>query len=394
MKTIGLLVLSILLLSCEAFAPRELEDYELLDGPLEDLTYAESRRFVLGDVAFNDQVFTAETGLGPIFTGTSCVSCHAGDGKGHPFNQFIRFGQADETGNHYLNQGAPQLQNKALPGYEPEVLPEGAPHAILLAPAVTGLGYFDAVTDIYLLDIEAEQTAMANSIEGKVHWNTIPDYVELRPDAIEKDGKYITRFGKKAQVYDLLEQTAMAYNQDIGITSYYEPYDTYSGEMLAPEIDRQTVVDVTFYLKTLKAPIPRNQNNPQVVAGKALFNSMDCAICHRPEMKTGYSPIGPLSHQIFHPYTDLLLHDLGPEMDDGYTEGFAKSGQWRTAALWGLGLSKDSQGGQYYLMHDGRAKSIEEAIDYHGGEAAQARSQFQALGQEEKQQLIAFLESL
>lgn len=111
-------------------------------------------------------------------------------------------------------------------------------------------------------------------------------------------------------------------------------------------------------------------------------------------METGYSPIEPLSYQTFHPYTDLLLHDLGPDLNDGYTEGYATSGQWRTAALWGLGLSKDSQGGSYYLMYDGRAKSIEEAIAWHGGEAEESKKQFELLTLEEKKQVIKFLESL
>src|SRR5699024_10121111 len=176
---VTLIVLLLMMVGCEVFAPKELEEYELLDGPLEGLTYAETKRFVAGDAAFDNQIFTAETGLGPIFTGTSCISCHAGEGKGHPYNQFIRFGQSDETGNHYLDQGGPQLQNKALPGYEPETLPEGAPHAIFLAPAVTGLGYLDAVTDAYLLDIEAQQAEREDGIHGKVHWNHIPDYVTL-----------------------------------------------------------------------------------------------------------------------------------------------------------------------------------------------------------------------
>lgn len=390
--TLGLL--SVMLVGCEVFAPSEIEEYDLLDGPLDGLSLSESRQFVAGDVAFNEDIFTAETGLGPIFTGTSCVSCHAGDGKGHPFNQFIRFGQSDATGNHYLDQGGPQLQNKALPGYEPETLPEGAPHATFLAPAVTGLGYLDAVSDAYLLEIEAEQAAQDDGIHGEVHWNTIPDYVTLRPESITQDGKNITRFGKKASVYDLLQQTADAYNQDMGITSYFEPYDTYSGDMLSPEIDRQTVSDVVFYLKTLKEPEPRNQEDLDVIAGRNLFDQINCATCHRPNMETGYSPIPVLSNVTFHPYTDLLLHDLGPELDDGYTEGYATSAQWRTAPLWGLGLSKDSQGGKYYLMHDGRAHSIEDAIALHGGEAENSRDSFQALTNEEQSQVIKFLESL
>ena len=111
-------------------------------------------------------------------------------------------------------------------------------------------------------------------------------------------------------------------------------------------------------------------------------------------MQTGYSPIAPLSYKEFHPYTDLLLHDMGSELNDGYTEGFALASEWKTPALWGLGLSKMSQGGQYYLMHDGRALSIEQAIQMHGGEASQSRLLYNQLIENQKKQLIKFLESL
>lgn len=391
---LGLMTILIGLVGCEGTAPTEVEEYELLDGPLDGLSYEESRRFVNGDVTFNDDVFTVETGLGPIFNGTSCFSCHAGDGKGHPFNAFIRFGQHDETGNHYLDQGGPQLQDKAIPGYEPEILPEGAPHATFLATPVTGLGYFDAVTDEYLLSIEDPDDANGDGISGRVHWTTIPDYVTPKSDAITQNGKYINRFGKKASVYDLLHQTVFAFNEDMGITSLYDPYDTYSGDKLNPEVDNQTISDMVFYLKTLKAPIPRDQDDPKVLAGKQTFEAINCAACHMPTMETGYSPIEPLSYQTFHPYTDLLLHDMGSELDDGYTEGHAKSSEWRTAPLWGLGLSKDSQGGHYYLMHDGRAQSIDEAIQLHGGEAENSRNMYNNLSQSEKNELVRFLESL
>lgn len=388
------LLLLPLLFSCEVLGPAEPEDYELLDGPVEDLTMAEIKRFIEGDVAFNDQIFTVETGLGPVFTGTSCVSCHAGDGKGHPFVKFTRFGQSFPGVNNYLNQGGPQLQNKAIPGYEPEILPSGAPHSSLVAPIVTGLGFLDAVSDQDIIDMSDPDDLDGDGISGRVHWNTRPDYVSDRPGTITLDGKYISRFGKKARVYDLLHQTADAYNQDIGITSYFEPYDTYSGDKLNPEIDRQTISDVVFYLKTLKAPIPRDQDNPDVIAGKALFQNIQCASCHKPTLETGYSPIEAISFKEFHPYTDLLLHDMGPELDDGYTEGYAYSNEWRTAPLWGIGLSKDSQGGQYYLLHDGRARSIEEAILYHGGEAENSKNMYQGLDQNEKSQLLKFIESL
>ena len=391
---LGSLFLIPMLFSCEALGPQEPEEYELLDGPLEDLSMAEAKRFIAGDVAFNDQIFTVETGLGPIFTGTSCVSCHAGDGKGHPFVQFTRFGQSLPGVNEFLDQGAPQLQNRAIPGYYPEILPAGAPHTNLIAPIVTGLGFLDAVSDADLLAMEDPNDRDGDGIRGRVHWNTRPDYVSDRPGTITRDGKYIARFGKKGKMYDLLHQTADAYNQDIGITSYFEPYDTYSGDKLPSEIDRQTISDVVFYLKTLKAPLPRNQDLPNVIAGKALFESTQCAACHKPTLKTGYSPIEGLAFKEFHPYTDLLLHDMGPELDDGYTEGYAFSNEWKTPPLWGIGLSKDSQGGQYYLLHDGRARSIEEAILYHGGEAENSKNLYKGLSPTQQSQLLEFIESL
>ena len=113
-----------------------------------------------------------------------------------------------------------------------------------------------------------------------------------------------------------------------------------------------------------------------------------------PTLQTGPSPLSVLANKQFHPYTDLLLHDMGPTLDDGYTEGFALTSEWKTPALWGLGLSKDSQGGTYFLLHDGRATSIEEAILLHGGEATQSRDNFDQLSNADKLLLIKFLESL
>ena len=151
---------------------------------------------------------------------------------------------------------------------------------------------------------------------------------------------------------------------------------------------------MVFYLQTLKAPIQRNQNDPDVIAGKQIFINIYCGKCHTPELQTGISPIAALSNKTFFPYTDLLLHDMGPGLNDGYTEGTALPAEWRTPPLWGLGLSKNSQGGQYFLMHDGRAKSIEEAILLHGGEAQQSKNSFQQLTATDKAKLIKFLESL
>lgn len=383
-----------LVLSCKKITPKGPKDNELLDGPIEGLTDAEKDQFIKGDIAFNDEIFTPSNGLGPIFVANSCGSCHAGDGKGHPFTTLTRFGQKDSTGNHYLLLGGPQLQNRAIPGYTPEVIPSGATSAKILPPANTGLGYLDAVSDQDILLMSDPNDSDGDGISGVPNWVSVPGYCQYRQNSIAMNGKHIGRFGKKGAAYDLLQQTANAYNQDMGINSSYEYIDTYSKLPVDPEVNNVTVQNVVFYLKTLKAPIQRDPEDADVKAGKNIFGSIDCEKCHRSELKTGTSPIKVLSNVTFHPYTDLLLHDMGPELDDHYTEGSAQTSEWRTPALWGLGLSKNSQGGQYYLLHDGRATSIEQAIQLHGGEALQSRTKFENLSSTEKTQLIKFLESL
>ena len=375
------------------FAP---EENTLLDGPMEGLSIEQQIQFLKGDAGFGDDIFTVEKGLGPLFNANSCASCHAGDGKGHPFIGFTRFGQTDATGNQFLNQGGPQLQNKAIPGYQPEQLPVGATFSKLLAPAVTGLGLLDAVSDADLISLSDPNDTNNDGISGVPHWNNIPDYakVQLRPNTISNNGKYITRFGKKGGAYNLLQQTSEAYNQDMGIASVFESIDTYSGLEIDPEVATEQINDVVFYLKTLKAPIRRNESDPEVLKGEQLFTQINCTSCHTPTLQTRFSAIDVLSNKEFHPYTDLLLHDMGAALDDGYTEGFALTSEWKTPALWGLGLSKGSQGGSYFLMHDGRATSIEKAILLHGGEALQSKNSYKQLSETEQQQLLEFLESL
>ncbi len=383
----------IILAACEEFQPKAPQAFELLDGPVSGLSEAENLQFLRGDVAFNDEVFTTANGLGPLFVATSCGSCHPGDGKGHPFTTLTRFGQIDETGNQYLNLGGPQLQHRAVPGFTPEGIPLNATFSRFTPPANTGLGFIDAVSDTEILKWADPDDIDGDGISGVPNWISLKEYVKERPNSVTKSGRYMGRFGKKAATYDLLQQTATAYNQDIGITSSFEPVDTHSGLVFDPEVSNQTINDVVFYLKTLKAPEPRPESN-SILEGKQLFTTIGCSKCHRLEMKTGNSSIAAIGNKIFYPYSDLLLHDMGTALDDGYTEGSAKSYEWRTPPLWGLGLSKNSQGGQYFLMHDGRARSIDEAILFHGGEANQIRNNYQMLTAAEKTKLIQFLESL
>lgn len=392
---IGVVVFIIGGISCQKFLPALPEDNEILDGPVEGLTFEQNAIFLRGDIAFNDEVFTSERGLGPLFVATSCGTCHAGDGKGHPFTTLTRFGQRDTTnGNMFLQMGGPQLQDRAIPGFTPEQIPSGATFSKFTPPANTGLGFLEAVPDATLLALADPNDANGDGISGRPNWIKIPQYCVLRPNTIEINGKYIGRFGKKAAVYDLLQQTVNAYNQDMGVNSTYEHYNTYNGLDVDPEVSNRTALDVVFYLQTLKAPIQRNQADADVIAGKQIFTTIKCANCHIPQLMTGSSSIAALSNKTFYPYTDLLLHDMGATLNDGYTEGTALPAEWRTPALWGLGLSKNSQGGQYFLLHDGRAKSIEEAISLHGGEAAQSKNSFQQLSEVDKVKLLKFLESL
>lgn len=269
-------VLLLVVVGCKKIMPPSPKDDELLDGPVEGLTTAETQQFLKGDVAFNDDVFTPQNGLGPIFVANSCGSCHAGDGKGHPFTTLTRFGQIDSTGNQWLAFGAPQLQNRAIPGYIPETLPSGVGFSKILPPANTGLGFLDAVSDADLIAMSDPTDADADGISGVPNWVNVPSYCQLRANAISQGGKYIGRFGKKGAAYDLLQQTANAYNQDMGINTSFEPYDTYSKLEVDPEVTNTTVHNVVFYLKTLKAPIQRNQNDGKVQSGKQVFISIGC----------------------------------------------------------------------------------------------------------------------
>ncbi len=395
--TYKLLIIAIifiaLLAACSKFEPQAPAEENILDGPIAGLNNEQNAVFLRGNANVNE-IFTGATGLGSIFVASNCISCHAGDGKGTPFTTLTRFGQKDSTGNQFLHLGGPQLQNRAMPGFKPEQLPAGASYTKLTAPAFTGLGFLQFVTDQSIINMADPNDIDGDGISGVPSWIEIPSTIKSNPNAVVNNGKYLGRFGKKASAYNLLHQTVNAYNQDMGITSIFNPIDVYTGLEIDPEVSAQKINDVVAYLNTLKAPIQRKKEDAEIIKGKNIFIQAKCGSCHTPQLQTGFSPIEALSNKTFYPYTDLLLHDMGSGLDDGYTEGSAKTFEWRTPALWGLGLSPNSQGGQYFLMHDGRARSIEQAIDMHGGEAMQSKNNFIALSQTEKNALINFLKSL
>ena len=381
-------------IACEELFPEAPAEDEILDGPMAELTHEQQQRFLAGDIAFNDEIFTPETGLGSIFVATSCGSCHAGDGKGHPFTTLTRFGQTQPNTANDRSIGGPQLQHRAILGHEPEQVPDGVPSMKFTPPAVTGLGLLAALTDEQILANADPDDSDGDGISGVPNYLIPPDYFVPQPFHQPMNGRFIGRFGKKAGTINLLQQTVTAYNQDMGVTSTFEPIDVATGLTIDPEVTDQTIRDVVFYLRTLKAPIQRNPKDEAVVQGKELFTDLQCGSCHVPAWTTPFSDIAALSDQTFYPYTDMLLHDMGPELDDGATEGSAQTSEWRTPPLWGLGLAPNSQGGEFFLMHDGRARSIEEAILMHGGEAASSRDNFQQLNATDQQKLIRFLTSL
>lgn len=391
------------------------EDQEL-DGTIEGLTAEQMNLHIKGDEEFS-RIFMPEEGLGPIFVAASCNGCHPGDAKGHPVFSFQRFGRmVDGKFDPMKAQGGPQLQSRAIPGHTPESMPDNVTGvATFMAPAVTGLGYLEALDDSTIIKLADPNDADGDGISGRVSFidssdflNNIASLGELVQGGnetrfVSHNGKYVGRFGKKAITVNLLHQTVGAYQQDMGLTTDLIPADLFNVQQLGissedevpdPEIPSSVVSNVVFYLKTLRIPPRRNATDPEVKAGEKLFAQVGCSSCHIPTLKTGLASIPQLSNKTFHPYTDLLLHDMGAALDDHYTEGSAETYEWRTPPLWGIGIAERFQGGKPFYLHDGRATTFREAISYHGGEAAGTRQAFKDLTLREQQQLITFLKSL
>ena len=393
--------------SCERILPQAPESSDTIAEPIDGLTPYQTAIFVEGDELFA-KVFTPEEGLGPIYVQNACEGCHVGDGKGHPFNKITRFGKynSDGTFDYMIDKGGPQLQHRAISNYLYESLPDDATHTSdRIAPIVIGMGLLAAVDDQTLLDLAAEQNSNSEyGISGRVNWIMPTDFfVPLAIHQENENGKYIGRFGKKASKVTLLDQVVFALKEDIGLTSDFDTEDPVNYAIGAntpdgvpdPEVGSDVVNRLVFYMRTLKAPTRRNENDADVIAGDAIFNSVGCVKCHIQTLTTADSEIEALSNKEFHPYTDLLLHDMGSLLDDNYPEGGAKEGEWRTPPLWGLGLADDSQGGTGYYLHDGRATSLADAIRMHAyGEAAEVIVNYENLSSGDKDKLYAFLMSL
>jgi CxxC motif-containing protein (DUF1111 family) len=268
-------------------------------------------------------------------------------------------------------------------------LPAGVHYSPRIARPVFGLGLLEAVSEEYLLTLAARQAA-GGEVSGRANyvWDVAGGTFR------------IGRFGWKANEPSVFQQSADAYQQDMGITSPLRPADNNlehpGADGLAddPEIDAEELEAVTFYVQTLGVPAARGVGDPAIEHGRQLFQRTGCAQCHVPALETGRLPGLPeVSDQPIFPYTDLLLHDMGEELADGRPDFLADGREWRTPPLWGIGLTQLVNQHTFFL-HDGRARNLVEAILWHGGEAEASRERFKHLSAAERQRLIVFLESL
>ncbi len=383
--------------ACDTLLTEAPDPDDILDGPLEGLSREELAAFVAGDEQFGVP-FTPSSGLGPIFNNVSCAACHSGDGRGRPENNLIRISRGPDPA---LDVGGPQIQDRAIAGAVPEVVPPDVDRSERLPPAVFGVGLIEAIPAADILANADELDANGDGISGRPNFVRAADFVPpTEPGG--GGGLQLGRFSRKAQVSSLLQQTVEAYHQDIGITTDFLPVEnvnpqasraTRAADHVAdPELPAARVEQVVAYLRMLQPPAP-GAETPRRARGAELFGAIGCAACHTPEFTAGPGPIPAIEGMPVRLYSDLLLHDMGEGLADHRPDGDATGREWRTAPLWGLRVMRDFLNGDAFLLHDGRARSVEEAIVLHGGEASSSRDGFLGLSPDDRAALLDFVES-
>ncbi|MAC81863.1 MAG: thiol oxidoreductase [Rhodobacteraceae bacterium] len=396
----------------------------------------------------------ASDGLGPLYNARSCQRCHLKDGRGHPpesvddsaVSMLVRLSVPDDGTAHvpaiegYLADlpdpvYGGQLQDFAIAGhpaearvqitYDEEViaLSDGETATLRrptltladpgygpmrddlmvsarVAPQMIGLGLLDAIPAADILALADPDDADGDGISGRpnIVWSA------------EYDRPMLGRFGAKAGQPSIHEQSAAAFAGDIGISTTLHPAgygdctasqpdcmaapDGNSPESQGVEIGTEGLDLVTFYSRNLAVPERADVDDAQVLHGKQVFYDTGCTSCHTPKFVTHRLQDQPeQSFQLIWPYTDMLLHDMGPGLADNRPEARATGSEWRTAPLWGVGMT-ETVAGHTYFLHDGRARSLLEAILWHGGEAEPAREAVVAMPKPDRDALIRFLESL
>ncbi|BCQ70936.1 CxxC motif-containing protein (DUF1111 family) [Pseudomonas protegens] len=390
---------------------------------------------------------TARDGLGPLFNTNACQNCHVKDGRGHPpapdalnaVSMLVRLSIPDDPAFARLIEQAGivpepvyggQLQDMAIPGVAPEGrvrvdydplpvrfqdgtqvelrkpklqitdLGYGPMHpdtrfSARVAPPMIGLGLLEAIPEEAIL--ANARPANKNAIAGRPNW--------VWDDALQKT--VLGRFGWKAGQPNLNQQNVHAFSGDMGLTTRLRPFDDCTDAQTAckqapngngpdgePEVSDNILRLVLFYTRNLAVPARRDVDSPQVLAGKNLFFQAGCQSCHTPSFTTAANAAEPeLANQVIRPYSDLLLHDMGEGLADHRTEFKASGRDWRTAPLWGIGLTETVSGHTQFL-HDGRARNLMEAVLWHGGEAEGAKQQVLTFNAQQRAALLAFLNSL
>ncbi|MBK0398245.1 c-type cytochrome [Limibaculum sp. M0105] len=389
----------------------------------------------------------ASDGLGPLYNARSCQRCHIKDGRGHPYE-----GQDDNAVSMFLRVSVPggapgpipgshrvqpdpvygeQLQDFSIPGVPAEYrldvsweeievalsggetawlrrptwraeqlgygpLAEGAMLSPRVAPQMIGLGLLEAVPAADILALADPEDADRDGISGR------PNIAWSR----EFDRPMLGRFGLKAGAPTIRQQSAAAFSGDMGLSTSLFPAgagectDVQPECQAAPdggsplEVDDVALDLVTFYSRNLAVPARRDVDDPRVLRGKQVFHDAGCAACHTPKFVTHRLADRPeQSFQLIWPYTDMLLHDMGEGLADNRPEGLADSQEWRTAPLWGIGLTQTVSGHSKFL-HDGRARNLLEAVLWHGGEAEASRAQVVEMPPADRAALLTFLGSL
>ncbi|WP_122573425.1 di-heme oxidoredictase family protein [Pseudomonas viridiflava] len=418
-------------------------------SPVRRLDFSVGNSFFRSPWVIAPSTTTARDGLGPLFNTNACQNCHIKDGRGHPpeaedtnaVSMLVRLSIPDDPAfadliqrNGVLpepNYGG-QLQDMANPGVTPEgkvrveydaltvkfrdgtavelrqptlritQLGYGPMHpethvSARIAPPMIGLGLLEAIADEAVLANADPDDKNGDGISGRANW--------VWDDAQQK--VVMGRFGWKAGQPNLNQQNVHAFSGDMGLTTSLRRFDDCTpaqtdclaapngnGPDGEPEVSDNILRLVEFYTRNLGVPARRNVDNPQVLTGKNLFFQAGCQQCHVPSFKTRADAAEPeLANQEIRPYTDLLLHDMGDGLADNRTEFQATGREWRTPPLWGLGLTA-AVNGHTQMLHDGRARNALEAILWHGGEAQAAQRQVLAFNAEQREALLAFLNSL
>jgi CxxC motif-containing protein (DUF1111 family) len=374
-------------------------------------------------------------GLGPLFNSVSCESCHNNLGRGRPADEggnpsvslvlqlsassrYGTWGPHPRYGSNFNPQGVPGVPGEGKvrvtyetvsgryadgarweirkPTYRFEQLAYGpiddAAVSPRMAQSLMGMGLLEVIPEADVLANADEDDEDRDGISGRPNW--IVD---------ERGGRRLGRFGWKANQAHVRAQTVAALLAEQGINSEGTSDSNCAlaqTECLAaahggrPEISTADLDSIVTFMRAVPVPVRRGIDNATMRYGAQLFKQAGCDACHVPAWRTGVVDDLPLlSNQSIYPFTDLLLHDMGPELADGRPDQAATGSEWRTPPLWGVGRGAEL-GVPASFLHDGRARTLEEAVLWHGGEAAKARAVFVTWPQREREALIAFLESL